>query len=349
MIKIRNNNHRCLTGLIHIRFMLVAIFIVVCSLSVFAALPAKISVSRLSGLIDYVFNGSIRSLDLSTLKNRITSGKRPGISVREFDAMSDGQVKIAIMQNFDDGMTRMVKCESTEKAQPLISKKFIAWPAVSPTGKLIAYLYSDYSRRDKWKRDWHLYSVSNNGQTDEKLSDRALDRCKPSWFPNGKQIAISSVDYKIYVIDINSKKENIVIDFGTCPSVSHDGNQIAYFSHEIDESLRKKIVAYRNMTRDEYDQMVSNKMGHKYRDYSRIENAYFARKAIYILNIKSGISKRVSEGLLVNDSVIWSPDDNYLLLNNEGSINTKMNILDMRLGKLMEIPDVAGSAMVWRK
>ncbi|MBI5632376.1 MAG: PD40 domain-containing protein [Nitrospirae bacterium] len=332
-----------------IRILLVMSCIVVFAVSVFGAITEKRTAAGLKGFIDHVYDYSIRSFDLLTLKNRTITKKRPGISIGEFDTMPDGQIKIIILQNLDDGMTQMVRYESAEKAQPIINKKFIAWPAVSPTGKLIAYLYSDYSKGDKWKSDWFLYSVNNNGQTDVKLSERALDRCKPSWFPNGKQIAVSSVNYKIYVIDINSKKENVVIDFGTCPSVSHDGNQIAYFSHEIDESLRKKIVAYRNMTSDEYNQMVSNKMGHKYRDYSRIENAYFVRKAIYILNIKSGISKRVSEGLSVNDSVIWSPDDNYLLLNNEGSINTKMNILDIRSGKLMEIPDVAGSAMVWRK
>jgi Tol biopolymer transport system component len=106
--------------------------------------------------------------------------------------------------------------------------------AVSPDGETIAYV------SDRGGYDARLWLVDTNGDHPRPIVPgfKVLER--PSWAPDGSQIAFGGLknQIKVYVVDSDGSDPHVVATRATFPSWSPDGRWIAFFS-EGDSALER--------------------------------------------------------------------------------------------------------------
>lgn len=302
---------------------------------------------KLSGHIEIVFDGSIQRIDLPSGQMKEIFAKNLNYYVISFDISLDGKERVLATSGDIGNPTRFVTLSKGNQLKTLLSKIFISSPSISPDGKSLAYLFHKYEREPKnWIGDLFLYLIKTDGSSDKKISKLSYRQDKPSWFPDGKRLAVGSKDLSIYIVDIETGLEQKIIDFGTAPAVSHDGKRIAYLSKEIDDSVKKKMIDFQNLSRKEYHETFMKKEDKR----EELEFAkLFLHYSIFLYDLETKQSKKITDELAIEQSVIWSPNDKYLLYNDETWYGNDIFVLDIATGEKEKIDDLHGRIMGWRK
>lgn len=266
--------------------------------------------NKLTGYIEVlVDNNNIRRIDLVTGKTQDILSHESGNYLYRFDTSHSGKEKVI---ETDKGLC--VYTEDNKKLTKLIEKNTsTSAPSFSPDGTFIAYLSTKYEEQHKYRiDDRYLYIIRSDRSSDRQVFSLSCENQKPSWFPNGEKIAVSSKDFGIYIIDINTGNSKRIIDFGAAPSVSHDGKKIIYLSKEVDDSVKSKMINYQLISMKDYQDKYINK-NHK-KEEGQLATLFYSY-SIYIYDIDSGKSKKMSDEIYIKpfSSLIWSPDDKYIL------------------------------------
>lgn len=189
------------------------------------------------------------------------------------------------------------------------------------------------------KRGIFLWSLES---TSERIfSDFLYDtRSKPSWTPDDKTIVVSSDDWHIYLVDIVTGARKEIINFGRRPAVSSDGKKIAYLSRESDEE-DKKLLRQSSRYAGAYDKFLK-----QLNWWKRL--TWDDRPAIYIYDIATGKSERITDYLYIDPPLIWSPDGRYLAYTERWAATTRnICVLNVHTHKVKKIPDLQGDVMAW--
>lgn len=298
---------------------------------------------KLSGYIEILLdNNSIIRIDLATGKAKEMLSQERGNYLYNFDVSPDG--KKTVLET-DKGL--LLYTEENKKLNSLINKSnAISFPSFSPDGESIAYL-SMKNERERKNRidDRYLHITKTDSISDKQLLPLTCDMHKPSWFPDGKKIAIGSKDLAIYVIDVNKGTDKRIIDFGLAPTVSHDGKKIIYLSKEVDDSVKNKMVNYQKISMKEYQDTFMNKKDNREEGSLAV---LFYSYSFFIYDVSSGNSKKITDEIFVkpSSSLIWSPDDKYILYTDNKWEHHNIYILNIKSGEKKKITH--GEAMTWR-
>ena len=301
---------------------------------------------RLTGYIEISHDLSIGRVNLSTGKVENIIDKNVDFPISTFDLspVNDDRV-VSLSKLVSD--SRLVIYDKNKNVRVIINKNFVSNPAYSPDGNSIAYLYHEYKRnRINWSADWHLYIIRPDGSLDRKVSEISLDPYRPSWFPDNKKIAVSTKNLDIYIIDIGKGIEQKIIDFGIAPALSGDGKNIAYLSKDIDNFTKKRMVDQSNITTREYEETVSRSDSRtkEMRELTILFNQY----SIYLFNIATGKTKKITEELAIDSPVVWSPDDKYLIYNDERYLGHDIYAIEIKTGKRFKATSERGKIMTWK-
>lgn len=221
------------------------------------------------------------------------------------------------------------------------------YPSFSPDGKIIAYLFYKYEKEPKnWIDDSYLYLTKTDGSSDRQVSGLSYFIGKPSWFPDSRRLAIASKDYKVYIVNTETGEERKIIDFGIAPTISHDGKRIAYLSKDVDDSIKKKMIEYQLMSRKEYEETWMKKEDKREEmEFSKL----FLTNAIYLYDVDTGQSKKISDEGWIAQPAVWSPDDKYLVYNDRRAVVNDIFVLDVKTGEKEQLKGKHGRVMVWRR
>ncbi len=303
---------------------------------------------KLSGYIEFVQNSRIKRIDLNT-----GSVSEIGVSdsdslVQSFDLTPDGNTRVIAIERSRDIPEQLYIISDHNELPPITKLKFIRFPAISPDGKLVAFL-SDLadSERHSWLPDWGLYVVNANKVSEKPITDIICSAGKPAWLVDNERVVFGSKDLKIYTMNIRTGLTKLLIDFGTHPAVSHDGRFIAYLANDVDEETRREIVKFTSVTTADY-QAIQEKRTLQFKDIARIERS-FIEHSIFIYDLKTGQTRKLTGALFVEQPVIWSPDDRYLLYNDRSDVANRIFVVDTSSGTINKISHETGRIMVWNK
>jgi Tol biopolymer transport system component len=282
--------------------------------------------NKLSGCIEIlVDNNTIKIIELATGKIQDVLSQEHGNYLYSFDTSHSGKEKVI---ETDEGL--FVYTADDKKLKRLIKKNSsTSVPSFSPDGTFIAYLSTKYKEEHKYRiDDRYLYVVKHDGSSDRQVSNLSCVNHKPSWFPDGKRIAIGSKDFGIYIIDIITGDGERIIDFGTSPSVSHDGKKIIYLSKEVDASVKSKMINYQIISMKEYQDVYMSKNNKK--EEGQLSTLFYSY-TFYIYDISSGRRNKISDEIFISpySSLIWSPDDKYILYTDNKYEHHQVNILNI--------------------
>jgi len=188
--------------------------------------------------------------------------------------------------------------------------------------------------------------MESDGSDNRKLSDLGLARFKPSWFPDGKRLALSTKDYKIYIVDVGTKQETKIVDFGHAPSVSHDGTKILYLSHDVGEPIKKRIIAHSKMKTGEYEKIITAQ-GKAKTELLETE-LYQIKHSLYLYDLATHTSKKLTEEVWTEEPAMWSPDDSCLIYNDRSDVSNRIFMLNIKTGAREQLRGAIGRIMVWR-
>jgi Tol biopolymer transport system component len=309
---------------------------------------AKNLMSNLNGYIELTDDYSIIRIYLPSGKKEIIFKKNP-FFYYDFDASPDGNRRVLAPDPLSKEPDRLLLYDTTSKEFTLIVRKSCArGPSYSPGNNKIAYISGERdAKNDKIVPDWNVYLVSPDGSYDKKASDLFVSRYKPSWFPDGKKLSVSTNNYKIFIIDLESNINEEIVNFGESPAVSHDGNKIAYLSTDANSNVQKILIDKNNMSRQEYNEIITGKKI-KPKEWKELEN-YRLKQAIYIYDVNTKKSKKVLSVGWVEQPVLWSPDDKYILFSDRSDLfGREIYVLDIKTGKKEKITYQTGQVWVWR-
>lgn len=183
---------------------------------------------------------------------------------------------------------------------------------------------------------WNLESASERISSDF-LYDK---NSKPSWTPDDKTIVVSSDDWHIYLVDIVTGARKEIINFGRRPAVSRDGKKIAYLSRESDEE-DKKLLRQLSRYAGAYDKFLKQLSWWK-------RLTWDDNLAIYIYDIATGKSERITDYLYIDSPLTWSPDNRYLAYTELWAATTRnIYVLNVHTHKVKKIRDLQGYVMAW--
>lgn len=274
------------------------------------------AIENLSGYIEIWFDYSIKQIDLSTGKSEEIFTKDRNINIKNFviafDVAPDGKVRVLSTTGSIDNPPRLLIYKKDDKSlKTIIEKTFLGYPSFSPDGKFIAYLFTPYKKQGiNWKNYNYLYIIKTDGSAEKQIPKLLCDLSKPSWFPDGKKIAIGSKDQGISIIDVDTSTVKIIIDTGTTPSVSHQGKKIVYLSEEAS------------------DGSVS----------------------VLIYDIETKKTKTIVKELFTKSEwpLVWSPDDKYILYTDNKWEHFHVYALNIETGVKQRVTSLPGVAMGWR-
>jgi len=337
-------------------YILSAFLFVIVSVTTMNAMGIR-NINKLSGYIESWSDYSIRRIDLATGKSEEIFRKNQNINIGNyliyFDISPDGKERVLATtgsvstgcKDDSDNPTKLLIYTDDKKLTTIMNKAFVGYPSFSPDGKFIAYLFSQYEKEKKnWVGDQYLYLISSDGSSDKQVSKISCDIHKPSWFPDGKKLAVGSKNLDICIIDIRTGTEKRIIDFGMAPSVSHDGKKIVYMSKEVDASVKTSMVGYQKITMKEYKDTYMNKKDKQ----KEMELAtLFQKFSIFIYDVASGKSKKLTDELFVSqsDPLIWSPDDKYILYTDRKWEGLNIYALNIETAEKQKV--TYGIAMGW--
>ena len=124
----------------------------------------------------------------------------------DFDMSQNGKDRVLGIMGFKDLPPRFIMCSNGKELKTILSKKSITKPSFSPDGENIAYLSCPYDRATKvlGYDDCYLFLVKPDGSSDRKVLDTPLMPYKPSWFPDGKRLVVTTRNFDVYIVNIES-------------------------------------------------------------------------------------------------------------------------------------------------
>ena len=301
-------------------------------------LDAADIIDEVKGCVEFVDSGAykILRLDLASGNTEELFRIEGYASIAGFDLSRDKRMRVIGLNDSKGARIELFKDGKLFKT--LVDHRHVRFPAFSPDGKRVAYIRSTHLKDSPL--DWYLHTVNIDGSSDRQVSARSLEQVRPSWFPDGRRIAVGSRDLAIYVIDLASGSERKIIDFGMAPTVSHDGTKIAYLSKETTDKTKRQLREH----------MKEKDVREYYARTSPEERANLERllyyESIYIYEVATGKSTKLTKEMPLEEPVVWSPDDRYIVFNDD-AIGRQIHIFDIATGKSYKMPDSQGYVMTW--
>ena len=304
--------------------------------------------SNLMGYIEVANDSGIQRITLPWGRTVEIFKKRADYLVNDFDLSPDGKDRVVSVSGVGYDITRLCIYSSNDKLITILSKSSIRMPSFSPDGKHIAYLSCPYNRETKIlsNDDCYLFLVRPDGSFDSKVSDLPLMSFRPSWFPDGKRLTVITRNFEVYSINIENGAQERIIDFGVAAVVSPSGKHIAYLSNNVDASTRRKIIDSYNISKKEYDAIITEK-GDRQKQMIEL-GQYFLTPAIYIYDIETGKTRKITGPEWVEEPPVWSPDDKYLAYGDRSYVVRQIYVLDVNSGEKIKLEGCYGIVMVWR-
>lgn len=306
------------------------------------------TISKLTGYIEIVSEFGIKRINYPSGQVENVFPKQFDFLVDSFDLSKKGEKRILAVSNTGNSPERLIMLFSNGSINNVLSMNFVRHPSFSPDGERIAYITTDLTNNKEKALfyDWYLHITNTDGSGDRQISKISYSYCKPSWFPDGKKLVLGSKDLNIYILDKNNGDEQKIISFGTCPAISNNGKWIAYLSNDVIETTRKKIIQHTKITEKEYENIQEQK-GERQMELSEIA-LYFIKHSIFLYNVETKETKKLSEELWIEQAPIWSPDDKYLLFNTREYLANELYIIDIETGKKKKISAEKGRIMAWK-
>jgi Tol biopolymer transport system component len=300
--------------------------------------------NELTGNIEILSDSNIFKVTLPSGKKEVVLKKNKDYLISSFNTSPANKKRVISTTGSIDDPTRLVFYSENKGFETILKEVFVGFPSFAHDGKSIAYLKRDYNSNN-WIDDWYLYLMNSDGSFDKQLTTLSLSNYRPSWFPDGKRLAVTKKNLSIYVVDMISRDEKKIVEYGVAPTVSNNGRFIAYLAKEIDTAKRKSIKDYMQLTVKEYND-AKKENGTKNKEMLEIESSFF-RNAIYIYDVELGKSRKLTEILSIEAPVIWSPNDEFLLFNDERSLGHELYTLKIKTGEIEKLSGVNGEIMFW--
>lgn len=331
------------------RLYIILLFIAIVSIfSFYKSMNATdMTINKLTGYIEIVSDFGIKKIYYPSGNVESVFPKKFDYMIHSFDVSKKSNNRILAVAGAGNKPERLVMLLNNESIYNVLSKNFVRHPSFSPVDERIAYITSKptNNKEKDWFYDWYLHIINTDGSGDRQISKISNSNCKPSWFPDGKKLVLGSKDLNIYILDKNNGEEQKIISFGTCPAISNNGKWIAYLSNDVNEATRKKIIQHTRITEKEYENIQEQK-GKRQKELSQIE-VYFIKHSIYLYNVETKETKKLSKELWIEQAPIWSPDDKYLLFNTREYVANEIYIIDIETGKKEKISSENGRIMAW--
>lgn len=304
----------------------------------------KSKLAGLSGCIEIVSDYGIERVCLPSGRTEAVLNKSPEYLVGTFDVSHDGTERVLAVLGYGGKPERLIYLRN-KSLKTILPKNFVRCPSFSPDSEYVAYLYHEYDgKTQNWVDDMFLYVIMPDGSSHRQVSKLSLNQHKPSWFPDRKRLALGTKDMKIVIVDIETGRERKIIDFGIAPTVSNDGKKIAYLSKEVEDSIKAKMVESRNLSKEHYEKFKMGRQGTSEEiEFSKL----FLHYSIYIYDMETGQSMKMTDELSIEKPVLWSADDKHLLYNDEKSLGHEVYALHIETREKAKIEGVNGELMAW--
>lgn len=237
------------------------------------------------------------------------------------------------------------------------SFEFVSDPNISPDGKLVAYVVTKIDRAQN-RRNSSIWMVATDGsRAPWKFTTSPQTSNSPRWSPDGKSLAFLSSRpeamaaataaepprAQVYLLSMNGGEAGRITDFKNGVSLfrwSPDGTHIVVVS---------RIGPSDSRTGDNKDR--SDVRHYKNTSYKFNDTGWFddRRTHLWVVDMKSGNTKQITEGNEWNDSdPQWSPDSTHIaFVSNrtgkeyEENRNSDVWLIDQNGGPLTKISDHA--------
>ena len=172
-------------------------------------------------------------------------------------------------------------------------------PRISPDGAWILYTVSARDMDDEdFERRGHIWRVGVNGEANRQLTHGSNTGAAPRWFPGGDRFAFTrSVDDKnqVFVMYTDGGEAWQITEHAEgvqTYAISPDGTKILFTSRdpETDEQKRRK----------------------RQRDDAVVVDAEFRWTHLWMHDLDSGETKRLSEGEFTVSDPRWSPGSDQI-------------------------------------
>lgn len=234
----------------------------------------------------------------------------------------------------------------SENIKILEKKAFLKGPSISPDGKILSYIYSRYVQSSPFAVDnWFIY-VSANGEPSSKLLDMPVNPSGVSWFNDSKKIVFSAKDYKVYIYDFTTQQLVKIIDFGVYPSVSADGTKIAYFTNDVDDKTKQRLIDWQMMKMDDYAKKY-NPTDQSYPGGDRKTSELLYKKSLKIYDIESKKTKNVADDLWVSSVAVWAPDGTHLAYTHSGEYAFQIFTINLANNEIDKLSGHRGQVFAW--
>jgi Tol biopolymer transport system component len=312
-------------------------------LSIFYSTRTESMMNKLTGNIEILSDSNIFRVNLSSEEKEVILTKNKDYLISSFHTSPDIKMRVIATTGSVDDPTRLVLYSGNKRFETILKKVFVGYPSFSPDGKYIAYLKKDYNS-NKWIDDWYLYLVNIDGSSDRQLTNLSLSNYRPSWFPDGEKLIVTSKNMSIFIVNAKTGEASKIINHGIAPSLSNDGKSIAYLSKEVDLETTNLINDYVNMSKENY--ITASNDEEKSKNMNEIESFFF-KNSIYIYNIESDEYKKLTEILPIEAPVLWSPKDKYLLFNDEKTLGHEIYVIDIETSAKKNLSSIKGEIMYW--
>lgn len=312
-------------------------------------LPANTSCQK-EDRADYT--GDIISLFDSTVYSNKAGGKDGEIVVQKpekfrigsLDIFSKRDRKVLSVYDYQHEREELLVIDS-ENQKIINHSKFSRYPSLSPDGELIAYLCSD-GNSNRYVADWNICVIESGGENFRVIEGVKVHPGKPAWQRDNRHLLVGSKDLDIFSIDTVSGQVDKILENGFAPSTANNSDSFIYLSSAAIGINKQDLRYYINIDSDEYCQFRETEEGKE--KLARLERLFF-NNSLYMYDANSGESKKLTDILRVEDTVIWSPDDSCIAFNDESMLHHDIAIVELATRKIKKLRNINGRVVVWRK
>lgn len=215
-------------------------------------------------------------------------------------------------------------------------------PAISPDGKMIAFVAESGGRRQIWVRS------IGSGAAPEVLTKDDADHSGPRWAPDSGRL-IYSASGAIWEMPATGGVAHRLADAAAPGDLSHDGKRLAFFRSQAGAvELMASSAAVVKLGSGEYSNLRWSP------DDKKI--AYLDGGSVMVVSVSGGAPVRAAPGIQVQ-GFAWTPDNSGLIVSTRGELwfvprSDRDSPRQLTFGELAyESPDVdtAGNVVVIRR